>query len=331
MLSTQERDEFLERVKKEGIFIILEAEEKYRDDEIIMKGLVKLNGGLLACASDRLKKNEEVIKAALSSKHNHLSSLNGKPYDFAIQFVDEDYLISHPEYVLKFLETNMNNAHVLGEKILSIPQVHEYMLDNLDKAPLLWLDLDDNDKDKFRKDVVLKVIHEMPNMIAKLPYTLQIDADIVKEASRDHDPDFHAIEAMYSRMDSRARENPEVCRILVNADPRVFSHLEYRDREITLKGLANDGLNLCILTSEEQQDKEYVMTAVNQNGLALEYASDDLKDDLDVVYAAVRNCGWAIHHASPTKAEAPDVIALALNSSPELSGYGVGRKNNSKR
>lgn len=330
MISNEERKAFLAKLKEEGIFYIIDADEKYRDDKIIMKGLVKVNGGLLAVASDRLKKDEEIIKEALSSKNDHLGTSNGKPYGFAIEHVDKEYLKNHPDLILEFLDKNMENASILGKELLfEVKEVYEYVLNNIHRNTFLW-NFIPNEKDKYSKSVVMKVINDMPNMISDLPVALQCDVDIVKEAARDHHPDFNSVYAMYGCMNEEAQKNPDVCRILMDIDPRVFPILRYRDDYIIRKGLAYQGDYLGILKNEKSI-KEYVLIAVSQNGLALDCADSKFRDDDDVVYAAISNNGWAINLASKRLSENPKMINKALDVSPELATYGWKRPTNNKR
>lgn len=328
MLSEKERNEFLENLKENGIAAIYNMEDKHKDDDIIMKGLIKLNGACIALASDRIKNDEKMIELALASKSTYLGSFNGKPHTFTIEHINKDYLKNHLEHVYAFLNNHLEYARLLGEEILSIKEVHEYILNNLEKATILWSSL--SDTEKYSKAVIMKVINEMPNIIGELPLELQKDVDIVKEASRDRNPEFNGVIAMYNRMHKEARQDPEVCRVLMKADPRVFPYLEYKDENIIIQGLEFDGKNL-VHVPEINDIYKYVKLAVNQDGLALEYASRRLKDNDDIVISAVKNNGWAINLASSRLQETQDIIDMAISKSPELRKYGWGKvKNNSK-
>ena len=316
MLTKQERQEFIEKVKEEGPFIILDAEEKYRDDEVLMKGLIKLNSSLIACASDRLKQKESIQEVASLKPYANLGSFNGVPHDFAIQFISQEYLNAHPEVIISFLSERMKYAKVLPIKLLfKNKKVARYVLENIDRCPTLWFDLPD--KIKYQKPVVMKVIQDMPNMVGKLPVELQCDPDIIRKAARDHHPEFNAVVAMYDTLSIEAKRNLEVCKILTEIDPRVFPYLKQYNEEIAKIGVSHNGEYLEYVP-KKYLTKEVAMIAVKQNGTALRFVGKEMADDEDIVRVAVSNCGWAIKSASARLEQKQEIIDMALDSSPEL-------------
>lgn len=229
MLTKEERHEFINLLKEKGIFYILEADVKYRDDEKLMKGLLKLNAALISCATDRLKNNEELLEIVLKKPSDRLGTTGEKRYGFAIEFVNKECLKKHPETVLLFLRENMEYASVLGMEILTEnKKIYNYVLENIDREPMLWLYLPEDDR-KYEKKVVMKVINAMPAKLGKMPLELQCDLEVVAEAARDHLPEYNSVVAMYSCMDPIAKENPEICKLLFKIDPRVFPYLKYQD------------------------------------------------------------------------------------------------------
>ena len=200
-------------------------------------------------------------------------------------------------------------------------------MENLDRSPILWFDLPE--KVKYKKEVVMKVIHTMPNMVGKLPVELQCDPDIIDKASKNQHPEFNAVTAMYDTLNIAAKRDPIVCEILVKNDPRVFPYLKQYNEKIVRQGVSYNGEYLQY-APKKYITREVVMMAVKQNGMALQYAGKEFCDDEEIVKAAVSNCGWAIHSASARLAQNQAMIDTALDTSPELSKYGFKRSTNIK-
>ena len=331
VLTKQERQSFIERVKKEGPFIILEAEEKYRDDEVLMKGLIKLKSSLITCASERLKKKESIIETACLNPSDHLSSWNGVPHGFAIEFIDIEYLDNHPEVVISFLSNRMEYASVLPiSRLMKNKKIARCVLENLDRCPMLWFDLPD--EVKYKKSVVMKVINTMPNMVGKLPVELQCDVDIIRQAASNHHPEFNAVVAMYDTLSPVAKRNPEVCKELVKADPRVFPYLKYYDEDIAKIGVSYDGEYLQYVP-KKYVSKELILLGIasSEKRTVLQFVDKELTDDEEIVRAAVTKCGWEIHNVSPRLSKNQEIIDIAINASPELKKYGFKKSNNSHK
>lgn len=329
MITNQQRRNFIEILKKEGPLYILDAEEEYRSDFIIIKGLIRFNGAIIGCASEKLRKTEALLDIVAKRPNDYLVKVNGKPSDFAIQFIDEKYLSKHPEVVLEFLKENMEYAGVLSDKVLfSKKKIYTYVLENLERNPMLWYRL--KPEDQMNKKVIMKVIHEMPNMIGKLLTELQSDIEVLERAAQNHHEGFNTVCAMYSVMDKAVQKDPAVCKTLVKADPRVFPYLKYCDEEIAKVALAYNGEFIQRLP-KKMITRDLVETALQQNGMALQYLKEEVYDDKELVMIAVKNCGWAIKCASPRLQDDADIIDASLTSSPELSKYGVKRKGNNKR
>ncbi len=68
----------------------------------------------------------------------------------------------------------------------------------------------------------------------------------------------------------------------------TFPSIYRANKEITLKALTKDGLNLAFSSSNLRNDKEVVLAAVKNNGLALEYAADHFKNDKEVVLPLIK-------------------------------------------
>lgn len=322
MLTKEERQLFIEKVKKEGPFIIFDAEDKYKDDEILMKGLIKLNGAIISCASDRLKKNDSIIEAACLKPWSHLGSFNGVPYDFAIQFIDPQYLNNHPDVVILFLSEYMEFAQILSDELLfNNKKIARYVIENLDRCPLLWFDLPESIK--YEKFVLMKVVRDMPNIVGELPLYLQGDVDILNKAASSQDLDFNTVVSLYRRLDPQVRKRPEVCETLMKCDVRIFKHLKYYNDKIVEMGVESYGKFLEFVP-EQYKTREVVLKAVKKNGMALEFAKE-FNDDEEIVKTAVSNCGWAIRLASSRLSNDPSIIDLAINSNPELMSYGLKR------
>ena len=246
MLTKQEREDFIERIKKEGPFIIFEAEDKYKDDEVLMKGLIKLNGAFIACASDRLKKKESIIETACLKPYSYLRTLNGVPYDFAIQFIDVEYLNSHPEVVISFLAEHMEHAQVLPKELLfKNKKIFKYVLENLDRSPILWFNLPEKIKYKKEDDEIYEMTNEgieaLNLTIDMIPGILKLEVDSKFKKNLDSVKDKFSVTSEYTPISER--EFTVRCKIVENNSTLFDLHAHAGSREQAKKIVDNWNTN----------------------------------------------------------------------------------------
>lgn len=104
------------------------------------------------------------------------------------------------------------------------------------------------------------------------------------------------------------RQNEEIHELLKNNN-KHFEDIIYMTKENEINGLGK-------LTSQQQNDKEIVLKAVSDNGLDLRFASPTLRDDKEVVTFAVEQNGWALEYASPRLKNDKEIVMKAILNDP---------------
>jgi hypothetical protein len=92
----------------------------------------------------------------------------------------------------------------------------------------------------------------------------------------------------------------------------LLKYYPYKDKEVVLAAVSQNGRALEYAHANLQNDKEVVLAAVRQNGRALQYAHADLKKDKEVVLAAVRKNVDALQYAHADLQKDKEVVLAAV-------------------
>jgi len=85
-----------------------------------------------------------------------------------------------------------------------------------------------------------------------------------------------------------------------------------KDRELVLKLVSANGLDLEFASDNLKSDKEVALAALKQNGRAFEFVSDDLKSDKEIVLNTVHSYGKALEYVSKELQGDKEIVIAAV-------------------
>ncbi len=260
-----DREDALARVSFDGMNLQL-CQSFNNDIEIVMTA-VQQNGAALQYASNELKRNKQIVLAAVS-QHDLVMNLSKKQF-FYIDSVRKHIAGSALKYAFPDLQQDK-------EVVLAAVTANGMALDYAST------DL------KQDKEIVLAAVTANGMALDYASTNLQQDEEVVLAAVAQ---DGNAL--TYASVD--LQNNPEVVTVAVSQDGNALDYASrelQNDPEICLVAVEQNGLALEYTSRDIQNNKKVVLAAVSQDGTSLEFASEKLKEDEEIVLVAVEQNGF---------------------------------------
>ena len=230
------------------------ADASFKSDSKLMFMAVASNGYALCMANENLRKNKELVLAAINAK-KHSSEV--------LRCADKSFR-KDKEVVLAFIKKNPSKAyHWLDSSlkkdkhiVLEILKRAGYVLHSVDKV--------------FKKDkeMVLVALKQSGYALEYVDKSLKNDREVVTTALKTNGG------ALRYATDAQ-KADKEFVLIAVKHDDEYYDALKYADIALT-------------------DDKEIALAAVEHNGLALRHVSMRLKHDKKVIMKAIKQNKHAI-------------------------------------
>ena len=267
---------------------------------------VKLNGLLLKKAPDFLKKDPDIVMAAVCQ--------NTK----ALQYAD-DILKTSRGFIMSVLEVNpsalqyvtsprmIDNANFLMTVIeLYDAGMFKFASNRLKKSQDFILKLVSQNSDilehadnELKKDPVF-----MMKVVKESGFALQFASDIIRETHFDIvlaavQRNGHAVEYALGKL----KLNRDIALAAVSENSHGLKYIDETlkgDAEIVLTAMSGRGRGAWILQFADKSlfdNKEFILAAIQHDGFALEYANDKMKKDPRIVIAAMRETIHALQFA----------------------------------
>jgi len=317
--------------------MLMEASAGLRDDQDVVFEALKSSPDALEFASERLRADREVVKAALADRDEGEAEVFTRP-DTA----------SGP-YTARF-----DQIRSLERGGCACLQFVASELRNDPEIMLMAADVDPKRALEFASPSLLEDKDFMTEAIVKgCPFTqlaenLRDDEDVVLEALYQWHTPSHT---MHNWVSERLRSSKEFIREAVVIAPELFriASEELRgDWSVAIDALRFAMPDLMLHVAEQllenrefafraidtkaecfqyfpekiRSDREIVLAAVKNFGSNLQYASTQLRDDIEVVATAVANCSDSLVYAS---------TRIQLKLAPNDAGVGVQGTSGAKR
>ena len=263
-----------------------------------------INGEILKFASDEIKKNKELVIAAVKQ--------NGLMLEFAHNDLKDDkevvlFAVLSQGIALQFASDNLKN-----DRITVLIAVQS-------RGNALRYASDDLKNDKL---VVQNAVQDYGAALKYASDDLKNNKDVVMIAVKGR-KSWGAGILQYSS--ERLRNDKDV---VLNAVEKNGICLQFasdnlkNDREIVLIAVQNDGAALQYASDNLKNDREIVLIAVQNDGAALQYASDNLKNDREIVLIAVQTrYGRPLKYASDNLKNDREIVLIAVQKYGEEIEY----------
>lgn len=288
------------------------ASPELRADFEVAMMAVSRNGAALAHASEAMRSNNDIVRAACQN------------YPNALQW-------AAPTATLTVVAQEVQLLRRASAKLLSDPN---FMLDVIERTAPSGEALDFVPPKLSNDSTFMKrAMKRNPDALAYISDELRDDVEVVLEAVTQKGV---MLQYASERLRSNTRLVKAACKHTGGA--LKFGGLSCRkSRDIVIEAVRQDGTALKHADSLMQSNKGVCVAACKQNGRALQYASKLLKADKEVVMLAVENepQGKALRHAATNLKVDPDVVyasekCVALHKVAQdadaLGGDGVAAK-----
>ncbi len=264
------------------------ASPELRADFEVAMTAVSRNGTALAHASEAMRSNDDIVRAACQDYPDALQwATLTATLKVVVQHVQllrraSTKLLSDPSFMLDVIEQTAPSGEALDflPRKLSIDRI--FMKRAMKRNPDALTYISDDLRDDV--EVVLEAVTQKGMMLKYASERLRANTRLVKAACK------HTGGAL------------------------KFGGLSCRkNRDVVIEAVSQDGTALKHADSLMQSDKGVCIAACKQNGRALQHASKLLKADKDVVMLAVENepQGKALRHAATNLKVDPDVVYAA--------------------
>lgn len=310
----------------------LEFAPQYQNNKIVVLELVKKNGYVIRFASDALKQDPEVVKAAVSSSHYALAEVapqfrNSKEiillavraWGLVLQDLSAD-LQDDYDIVLNAVDTTGSALKFASERLKKNFEIVFTAVSRdgqaLNEAPFFW----------NNKTIVSIAVKTCGSVIEHATEELKRDPEIFLAAVTQHGNALQfgneaqcndktmvlAAVSNYGKAlqwaSDTLKQDKDISLAAVEQDIEAFQYtLLKEDKDVALAVVQQDGAMLHALSAALQNNEEVVLAAVKQNGMALRYASPELRNNKKIVLAALQEQPLAIEWVSAALREHPEI------------------------
>ncbi len=240
---------------------------------------VKLNGGDLYDVSSRLRKDPEVVLAALRAYH-------GAVQLGPIRYADAS-LKKNREFMLEAIKSDASTFRYADE---SLQKDRVFVLDSVRQNSSMLSLVDAS----FKRDreIVLTAVRQSGSALQFADESFRNDRDIVLAAAQQDSAAFQ-----YAGESLRKDRSFVLEAVKRDASALQFADVSLkRDREIVLAAVSSRGWAFQYADDSLKKDRVFVLEAVKRDASALQFADAALKRDREIVLAAVSSRGWAFQY-----------------------------------
>eukprot|EP00945_MAST-04E_sp_MAST-4E-sp1_P002915 g2915.t1 len=268
------------------------ASDELRKDREIVLAAVKNNGMALMYASDELRKDRKIMVEAM--KNNEMASMYADELRKEMETVNNNGLY-YASYGLR------NDRYIVMEAVKNNGLDLQYASKELQKD----------------REIVLAAVKNNGMALEYASYGLREDREITMEAVKNN-----GMALKYASYGLQMDREIVLAAVKNNGMALEYASDELRkDREITMEAVKNNGMALKYASYGLQMDREIVLAAVKNNGMALEYASDELRKDREITMEAVKNNGMALKYASYGPRKDREIVLAAVKNNGMASMY----------
>lgn len=284
--------EVMQEVCKDDPYFLVYNNSPFLHDRDFVLNVVKNNPRVLEYVDDDLKRDKEILSEAIKSDK------------YSFDFLPED-LKSNKKLILeiakhyKYALCSEISDELRADKEIVLEAV-KHNEDNLKYA---------SDELKSDKEIVLEAVkHDHPENTLKLvdPIFLQ-DKDVILEAIKNN-PDF--LETLSSIGNSLCQNREFILELFESWEKEPNNLNNYAFRRI-----------LNFVPDELRTDKEVVLKAIKINALNMEYASEELRADKEVVSEAIKNNGSVLKYASEELQSNKELVLEAVKTSSSIPWF----------
>lgn len=327
-------------------------DKKLLDNKEVMLDAVTINARVFQYASERLRKDRDVVSNALKKRPYNMKYV-GKPLlndknivllglknnGMFLQYVDEalkndkDVVREAFKARSKSLQYASNTLKNNKEYMLELANINHYAYDYIgdslkkDKELALiglvwWEERLEHMDISFRDDpeIVLKAMEQDTKYLQFGSNRLRSDKEFIlnltsypRTASTLGFVRADAIKYVTKKF----KNNKQIMLDVISKNALTYRWIGEslkEDRDICLATVEYDGNLLRYLSQKCRLDREIVKTAVRKNGYALKYADKIFRNDKEIVKVAVKSEGRSLHYASLTLKKDKELIGLAKKS-----------------
>ena len=280
--------------------ILRNADPKLRDDRELVMQVVKVNGSELAFASQRLRKDRQVVQAAgfRGLPHADLRWRDDKPLVLSIMKRHGGWLGAASERLKADREVVLTAARSSGAALYYA-------------SPKLRSD----------REIILAAVTNNGSYLYLAAESLRGDREIV----------LAAVQSCGDALGFAApklRKDKQICLAAVRQKGGAIQRVDWEVpdyREIALAAVRQDGRVLDYLPLKFKSDRRIAMVAVSQHGSVLSRAPLEVRGDPDIVLAAAENRVTALGCAASRLLGDPEFMLTAAKQSSGALHYAIGR------
>ncbi len=268
-------DLVLQAVSNNGLALEFVA-SVYKNNREIVVAAIKNNGSALQFASDNFKSNSDIV----------LEAIENNPQ--AISFADSSF-IKNKNIAKKVVKMTNGDIEYLPKQYQDDPEILSAILE-ADGNRLQSL----NDKIRNDRASVLRAVKGEASALKYASKSLQNDEEFLLEAISVNSDcflylknNFKNDEQFLQRALFSFTEDNSWAQHNINSLPKKFLN----NKEIIIKLVEINGLNLEYASKEIKQNRDVVLSAVKTDGRALWYAGNQFKKDKEIVKIAIKTSG----------------------------------------
>ena len=290
---------------------VIKLDPTVTDDKEFMLKAVRCWGVQFQKCSERLKRDIDIIQAAVAKDARNIFSTFIASDD---KLLEKDY----PQIYELFFEST-NDPDLVeklqkvtgGEDCVNEKAVEKYPDNyNIVSTAVQWNGMllkYASDRLKSNRKIVYTALKSRCASFQHVPKQLQNDRSIVLYAIKQKVDGFTSVLEYASKKLQNDRE------VVLAALTQHSSALQYaseelqNDRNVVLAAVTQSGWALKYASEDLKRDREVVLAAVTQDGNALAYASEEFQNDRAVVLAALTENQWAFQYASKELRDDPEI------------------------